>query len=162
MAGFIERARKILKQSAGELRSRALTKAPKQDGEIYGKFSVFRGSHRGAGTRRIEQYRRNFVGELRRAHCSGVSMSAEISATLQIPPIQHRKWFLSLTSFSNFWLQTRTHLGAWANHEAPWGRNLLRSAKSLSESQDQSPLSKIVLHPAKVYPENSPATLRNR
>jgi hypothetical protein len=33
-----KRARKILKQAAEELRSRALIKAPKQDGERHGKF----------------------------------------------------------------------------------------------------------------------------
>ena len=55
----------------------ALEKDPEQDGgKTFKSFRVFRGSHRGAETRKIGQYLRNFVGELRRAHCSGVSMSA--------------------------------------------------------------------------------------
>ena len=68
-------------------------------------------------------------------HCSGVSMSAEISATLQIPPTQKRECFLSSTSFSNFWLHTRTPLDAKANHAAQFIQQRRREAENWAGSR---------------------------
>jgi hypothetical protein len=62
-------------------------------------------------------------------------MSAEISATLQIPPIQKREWFLRSTRFSNFLLHTRTHLDAGANHAAQFNQQRRREAENWAGSR---------------------------